>query len=137
MKIVINHTPHHKKRPRFRRFKNFVTTYDPQKKEATLTKYKIAKLLRDNDYIKEVNTPLFVSITSYMPKPKSWSNKKKEAMEGMPCMVKPDVDNISKFYLDCMNKIAYDDDKFVTKLFSEKVYSDLPRVEINIEKIAV
>jgi Holliday junction resolvase RusA-like endonuclease len=39
-----------------------------------------------------------------MPMPDSWSAKKKERMNGMPCEVKPDTDNITKAIKDALRK---------------------------------
>jgi Holliday junction resolvase RusA-like endonuclease len=38
----------------------------------------------------------------FIPMPDSWSNKKKEQMNGMPCHSKPDLDNITKAVKDCL-----------------------------------
>lgn len=50
-----------------------------------------------------------------------------------PCNIKPDLDNLEKFYLDCLNDTIYSDDKCVTELSSKKKYSDKPRTEIVIK----
>lgn len=39
-----------------------------------------------------------------IPMPNSWSNKKKERMNGLPCEVKPDTDNITKAIKDTLRK---------------------------------
>jgi Holliday junction resolvase RusA-like endonuclease len=39
-----------------------------------------------------------------IPMPDSWSAKKKERMNGMPCEVKPDTDNITKAIKDALRK---------------------------------
>jgi Holliday junction resolvase RusA-like endonuclease len=39
-----------------------------------------------------------------IPMPESWSNKKKEKMNGLPCESKPDTDNITKAIKDAMLK---------------------------------
>ena len=39
-----------------------------------------------------------------IPMPNSWSNKKKERMNGLPCEVKPDTDNITKGLKDTLRK---------------------------------
>lgn len=39
-----------------------------------------------------------------IPMPNSWSIKKKERMNGMPCEVKPDTDNITKGVKDTFRK---------------------------------
>ena len=37
-----------------------------------------------------------------IPMPASWSKKKKDSMNGMPCKVKPDTDNITKAVKDAL-----------------------------------
>ena len=39
-----------------------------------------------------------------IPMPNSWSEKKKQTMNGMPCEVKPDTDNITKAIKDTLRK---------------------------------
>ena len=39
-----------------------------------------------------------------IPMPNSWSNKKKDSMNGMPCESKPDTDNITKGVKDALLK---------------------------------
>lgn len=39
-----------------------------------------------------------------IPMPDSWSTKKKERMNGMPCEVKPDIDNLCKAFFDALRK---------------------------------
>ena len=72
--------------------------------------------------------------------PKSYTKKKKSlAKDGLlPKLTSPDVDNLSKTVLDALNKIAYEDDKQVISLLSEKRYAvdDKPRVLIEIKEVA-
>ena len=46
---------------------------------------------------------------------------------------KPDSDNIIKIILDGLNKVAFYDDAQVCKLYFEKRYAEVPRVEITIK----
>ncbi len=46
--------------------------------------------------------------------------------------VKPDLDNLEKFYSDCATGILWDDDCRVTVMSSRKCYSENPRTEIEI-----
>jgi Holliday junction resolvase RusA-like endonuclease len=39
-----------------------------------------------------------------IPMPDSWSEKKKERMNSMPCEVKPDIDNLAKGFFDALRK---------------------------------
>ena len=48
---------------------------------------------------------------------------------------KPDSDNIIKIILDALNGICYHDDSQVCKIYFEKKYSEIPKVEITIKEI--
>lgn len=59
-------------------------------------------------------------ITFVLPMPASWSNKKRDTMDGQPHQVKPDKDNLEKALLDAI----YGDDSVVwdsrvTKIWGE------------------
>lgn len=77
--------------------------------------------------------PVKLEIYTYFPIPASWSKKKqKQAEEGLvPCMVKPDLDNIGKT-IDALNGIAFVDDKQIVEEHLFKKYSVIPRVEFVI-----
>lgn len=67
-------------------------------------------------------------ITFYMPMPSSWSQKKKQQMDGEPHQQRPDVDNLLKAFLDAL----CDDDSFVWDVRSRKLWSSQPRIEVTI-----
>jgi Holliday junction resolvase RusA-like endonuclease len=71
--------------------------------------------------------PLEVSIKFFMPhktkKPGSWHS------------VRPDLDNMVKFYLDVAIGILYEDDKQIAKITAEKVYDTNSRTEITLTQI--
>ena len=46
----------------------------------------------------------YLDAVYFIPMPDSWSNKKKEANNGMPCLSKPDTDNITKAVKDALLK---------------------------------
>ena len=46
----------------------------------------------------------YLDAVYFLPMPDSWSEKKKERMNGMPCKVKPDCDNICKGVIDTLLK---------------------------------
>ena len=48
---------------------------------------------------------------------------------------KPNSDNIIKIILDGLNKVAFYDDAQVCKLYFEKRYAEVPRVEITIKNL--
>jgi len=55
---------------------------------------------------KKINFELgkYIDAVYLIPMPASWSDKKKKLMNGMPCEVKPDTDNITKAIKDTLRK---------------------------------
>lgn len=83
--------------------------------------------------------PVKMSIKAYFPIPKSSSKKEKKLMWlGLRRPTKkPDIDNIIKIISDALNGLAYDDDKQIVSCTVEKFYSEVPRVEIELEEVPV
>ena len=50
-------------------------------------------------------------------------------------MKKPDIDNLQKFVLDCLNEIVIRDDSQVVEIRARKVYSMKPGTLIRIRPI--
>jgi len=71
-------------------------------------------------------------ICAFFPIPKSWSKKKIEQAQNslIPCIKRPDGDNLAKSILDSLNGVAFHDDSQVTPLLVSKVYGDEPRTEV-------
>lgn len=46
--------------------------------------------------------------------------------------VKPDIDNLVKFYLDAANKVIWSDDKKIIEVKATKIYSESPRTIIKV-----
>lgn len=129
MRIVIDGTPIAKKRPRFARKGNFVSTYNSQDKEMKAVRAMAARQVTET-----LSGAISVILTFIMPIPKSATKKKKEMIYSgtMLHTKKPDLDNLEKFILDCLNGIAFDDDSQIVNMTSTKVYGDEPRTEIVI-----
>ena len=51
------------------------------------------------------------------------------------CFIKPDIDNYEKFIYDCLNQVAWKDDKLIAESHARKVYSENPRTEIIIRSL--
>ena len=80
---------------------------------------------------------LDVHIHAFYDIPKSTSKKKREQMlsgDILPTK-KPDIDNIAKCILDALNGVASHADTQVVLLTIRKSYSEIPRVEVEINKI--
>jgi len=76
-----------------------------------------------------------LTLTFHMAMPKSWSQKKKDAMEGKFCVAKPDLDNYIKFILDAFNEVIWLDDKQVVSITASKVYSSQPKTEVEYDEV--
>ena len=59
--------------------------------------------------------------------PKSWSNKKKEEMEGKPHQQKPDIDNYLKAFMDALCV----DDSYVYDVRAIKRWSKVGSIELS------
>ena len=79
---------------------------DPRKRQRTcVTSYFHLK----NTLVEQANEMQFtlgkcVDAVFLIPMPNSWSQKKKDKMNGMPCESKPDTDNLLKGLCDALNK---------------------------------
>ena len=86
------------------------------------------------DSVKLICTEMEIDIIFYLPTPVSLSNSQKiYCEEGLiRPMIKPDVDNVSKAYMDMCTSNLFLDDALVTDLHISKRYSIKPRVEVTI-----
>lgn len=106
------------KRARFSRGRVF----DPSFAE----KRRIRSIMKNNNKgNKLLDGPLVVRLEFNFAPPKSWPKKKLRLLceEGVPHVIKPDIDNLIKFYLDCSKNILWTDDCQVVKVISNKNYS--------------
>lgn len=126
-----------KSRPKFSTFNGHAMAYTPQKtvNYETLVKLSYQQQCNGKPYDKDI--PLRAEITAYFPIPKSTSMKRKKMMlDGQIRHTKKcDADNLAKAVLDALNGIAYYDDSQVCELSVSKLYSDNPRVIVNISEI--
>lgn len=79
--------------------------------------------------------PLAVRVKAYMPIPRSWSKKKQAAaLAGtIRPISKPDWDNLAKA-CDALNGIVWTDDARVVDGAVHKVYSDRPRLRVEVAR---
>lgn len=80
--------------------------------------------------------PLTANIMLVFRMPKSWPKKQKERLAGKPMTSKPDVDNVAKSILDALNKLAWDDDAQVYKVFVTKVWGWEPCITVTVREDA-
>jgi Holliday junction resolvase RusA-like endonuclease len=82
------------------------------------------------------NKAVGVKVTFFMPIPDSWSKKDRADKLGKHHTVKPDIDNLLKGLFDASNKIVWKDDNLVVMCQASKIYSDNPRIELEVEEIS-
>jgi len=117
--------------PQARHRHNYSKCYDPQYKIRHFFRYLIKQAFMDEE-LDMFTKPTFLTAEFYLPIPKTKALAKKK---GLYHTSKSDLDNLLKFILDCMTGIVYKDDSIVCKILSSKMYSQIPRVKINIKEI--
>ena len=124
-----NHCPIAQKRHRTGKW----GMYDPSSSD----KEDVMILIRSKNKLEFLGEgPLKASFKFLFPIPMSLSKKKKDLLAGEPHIKRPDIDNCLKFYIDTMQDMGlFKDDSQICELNVIKIYSSIPRVEINIKKI--
>lgn len=131
MEFTFDYKPEAKQRPRFGA-KGKV--YNPQRKKSLGYKWEAARQMRLQSPAMTLEEPVCVNMRFHMPMPKSWSEKRKREQCGKPMTSKPDVDNLMKWSLDVLNGIAYQDDRYVTSGYFEKVWAYEGKAQISVHK---
>ena len=134
MLIIIPGNPIAKKRPRFARRGKFTMAYNDQGTEEGRFLFEAQKQIDEC-----FGGPVKVSLQFHMPRPKGHYGTGKNAGKLKPSApvihtAKPDIDNLMKFVLDCLNGEAFKDDSQVFKISGVKGYSDEPKTIIYIEE---
>lgn len=134
--FVVPGPPKGKGRPRFSRANGHVMTYTP---DSTASYEELVRWSwrSQSGSSFEAGVPLKVSIYGFFPIAKSISKKKHVELDGKPHTSKVDCDNLAKAVLDAMNHLAFYDDSQISDLHVVKRYSDVPRVEVNIERCEI
>ena len=84
------------------------------------------------------DAPVSITCSFYMARPKSHYGTGKNAgilkqIAPYYCTKKKDIDNLEKWCFDCLNGLAWKDDKQIAESHAQKVYSENPRTEIRIK----
>ncbi len=146
IKIVLYQIPQGAKRPRFRIINrrnilneaklnpSFIHVYSP---DASYNHNYMERIIDENK-LENLNqlicTPCDVNFMAYFPTPTSY-NKVDTFMAELGLIrpiTKPDFDNISKLYSDMYNSNVWLDDCLTIRGCCDKLYSILPRVEIEL-----
>ena len=132
---MVEGNPVGKGRPKFARRGSFVSTYTPTKTRdyETVINDAARKAMGLNELLE---TPVTVAIYITVPIPQSYSKKRTQAcLNGSEKPIKkPDIDNISKCFLDAMNGAVYHDDSQVLTLHITKVYGTVGMVEVMVRE---
>lgn len=123
-----------KGRPRFSTAGGFARAITPERTVNYETLVKMEYQAQCGGYMFDHSDALGMRITAFKPIPKSTSKRKRVLMEErlMRPAKKPDWDNIGKIICDALNKVAFHDDAQIVDGRVIKVYSDQPRVIVEI-----
>ncbi len=132
---VLGH-PQGKGRVRFSNAGKYVRTYTPEQTVIYENLIKLEYQRQCGNSFFEREVPLSLTIRAYYAIPKSTSKKRQSLMleEKIRPTKKPDWDNIGKVVCDSLNAVAYHDDAQVTNANVIKLYSDKPRIEVEIQE---
>lgn len=117
-------------RPRF----NFKTKHAYEDPEQSKLKEGCKWQLKSQYRETPLGCPVNIDVTFYLPIPQSTSKpKQRQMLNGVIHHIhKPDIDNLQKFVLDCLNGIVLQDDRSVVEIRARKVYSTKPGTLIRI-----
>lgn len=123
-----------KGRPHFSTAGGFARAITPERTVNYETLVKMEYQAQCAGYMFDRSDALGMRITAFKPIPKSTSKRKRVLMEErlMRPGKKPDWDNIGKIICDALNKVAFHDDAQIVDGRVVKVYSDQPRVIVEI-----
>lgn len=106
----------------------FIHVYDPKGKEKQAIRKDLKS--RGSDDLEPPAGPGILSCYFSFPVPKSLSKKKAEELILTNHGIKPDIDNLAKFYMDTLQNVIIPTDAEVSTLFSTKFYGRNPGVMI-------
>lgn len=109
----------------------FARVYDPSKKD----KSDIVAQIKQSAPEIPITTALRIDLTFFFPRPNNHFGTGKNAdllKSSVPPYpsCKPDLDNLAKIILDCMNKLYYRDDSQIVCLTAIKLYAESPGTKI-------
>lgn len=115
----------------------FVSSYTPAKTRSGegAVRFHGANAMNDRS---PLSGAIELVVRVYVGIPPSWSKGKKDAArrgDVRPTST-PDWDNFGKLPSDALNGVTYPDDCFVVDSFVSLWYSDRPRTEISVRKVA-
>lgn len=132
MSCVVYGRPQGKGRPRYTVRGGRAVAYTPE--GTRRYEAQIAQAWQEQDGRDFGTAALALVIKAYYPVPSRAKKAEREAMLAgqIPVTDKPDLDNVLKVCADSLNGIAYEDDRQVTYISACRMYSEAPRVEIDL-----
>lgn len=124
-------TPRAQKRDRIAVIGGHARSY----KDAAQSKYeaKVRALIDQHRPERPYEGEIVLDIDVFLPIPASWSKKKKQASLLHPPLTRPDIDNCAKQVMDILTGVFWVDDRQVTQLCIQKMYSEKPGWMITIQ----
>jgi Holliday junction resolvase RusA-like endonuclease len=118
------------KRPAHRVMNGKVIVFDAQHKEKEQARWQ----MRTSYKGEPLTCPVAITMTFFFVPPKSCSKvRRREYLMGISNHIsKPDVDNLAKFYMDCLTGVVLGDDCQVFSLSLHKTYDVSEGVRISI-----
>lgn len=132
IRIELSGKPKSQQRPRVTVRGRYPVVYDGQKKEKNETRKEVMVQIAQQGLKSRLCGPISVSATFHMG---GAAKAKSKPNDGDPHIVKPDIDNLLKYYFDVMNELVYTDDKQIVHLESTKVYSGIQKTVIELKEI--
>lgn len=113
--------------------KAFTQAYTPTKTAAAEDDFK-TQALRHRP-AKIITSDISINVRVYRCIPKSFSGKKAISAEAGTIRpgTRPDIDNYFKLICDALNGIMWQDDALIVEARVQKLYSNNPRTEVEIE----
>lgn len=123
--------PKGKKRHRVSVVKGKPWCYDEQKYDVAFDRKLIFEQLLEQGFDRIIDSPVSITFIFGM----GHSKGPQSHLIGQPKPVKPDIDNLEKYYLDVMNDLVYIDDKQVTRVVKDKIFSQSPYLAMIIQEL--
>lgn len=136
MRFIVYGDPVGKARARTVRVNGITRSFTPSKTAEYEDKVTCSYINSPDKFENPMDRPVKISIDACFKLSKNDSKRtmqKKLDGEIRPTK-KPDADNIAKIVCDALNGIAYKDDSVITSMTVRKMYSLIPRVEVEIEE---
>lgn len=129
--FYLDQKPIPQQRPRFTKVSSFTIAYDPQKKQKNIIRSCLKNVFNQS----LIKNSIEIDFNFLFKLPTALSKNKKFEILDMPHTQKPDIDNLVKFYLDCLVGVILCDDCIVYKITAVKRWALSDGVEIKLQSV--